>query len=461
MEKVQKVPISGSIRSSDQLTNAFSALRFEATQWKFVDFRINIPAQSFGSDAINPHTQYSNPIAILDSGQWQAIGASFTLGEGNQMVCEAADFIVRQLDGKTVSDLMESEIGFYETITNPLQLRWLSPNAGLSLMAAGLIVNTLIDAASKVCNLPAWEYLAKLPTEFLLDLLEFRHLPERYNRSAIKAVLDQGLHGVNERCNLLRSTGLPVYFTTWIGHSAQDISEQINNEYSERGIRKFKLKISENIDRDATKIRDIIACIPRDVVLCVDANQTLSFDAAVGWMSILSELDILWLEEPFAPDNSRLFEELVQAKQQYGWTCEVVTGENCPNHYTAASLMESGVDRFQADPCRMLGLLDTVLTSCIARIEDCPVTPHAGGSSLDEQSPHIQLFNLARVQTELDPLESLTENVGFCSQFFSCPTVVNNGRLKTPSSAGLLVGMNLDLQSTFRNYKEGTTWLEL
>jgi L-alanine-DL-glutamate epimerase-like enolase superfamily enzyme len=196
-------------------------------------------------------------------------------------------------------------------------------------------------------------------------------------------------------------------------------------------------------------------------VLCVDANQTLSFDAAVGWMSILSELDILWLEEPFAPDNSRLFEELVQAKQQYGWTCEVVTGENCPNHYTAASLMESGVDRFQADPCRMLGLLDTVLTSCIARIEDCPVTPHAGGSSLDEQSPHIQLFNLARVQTELDPLESLTENVGFCSQFFSCPTVVNNGRLKTPSSAGLLVGMNLDLQSTFRNYKEGTTWLEL
>ena len=105
---MQKVPISGSIRSSDQLTNAFSSLRFEARQWKFVDFRINIPAQSFGSDAINTHTQYSNQTAILDSGQWQAIGASFTLGEANQMVCEAADFIVRQLDGKTVSDLMES-----------------------------------------------------------------------------------------------------------------------------------------------------------------------------------------------------------------------------------------------------------------------------------------------------------------------------------------------------------------
>lgn len=452
---------SDTIKPSNQLIDAFHSLRFEAKKWKFVDFRINIPPESFGSDAINPHTQYSNPIAILDCGQWQAMGASFTLGEGNQMVCEAADFIVRQMDGKSVLDLMESDAGFYEAISNPLQLRWLTPNAGLPLMAAGLIVNTLIDAASKACNLPAWEYLAKLPTEFLLDLLEFRHLPERYNRSAIKEILNQGFQGVDDRCNLLRNSGLPVYFTTWIGHNAQDISEQIKNEYSERGIRQFKLKISENVDRDATKIRDIIARIPNDVVLCVDANQTLSFDAAVRWMTILSELDVLWLEEPFAPDNIRLFKDLAHAKQQHGWTCEIVTGENCPNPYAAASLMECGIDRFQTDPCRMLGLLDTVLTSCIARIEDCPVTPHAGGSSLDEQSPHIQLFNLARVRTELDPSATLTENVGFCSRFFSCPAAVTDGLLRAPSIAGLLVGLNSDIQSTFSNYKESITWLEL
>ena len=446
---------------SDQLTHAFSSLRFESCKWRFVDFRINIPPESFGSDAINPHTQYSNPIAVLEDADSLAMGASFTLGEGNQMVCEAADFIVRQFEGASVSDLMTSDKGFYESITNPLQLRWLSPNAGVPLMAAGLIVNTLIDAASKACGLPAWEYLARLPSEFLLDLLQQRHLPARYSRSAIKEILDQGLQGIDERCKTLRSTGLPVYYTTWIGHDAKSIAEQIRQQFTQRGIRQFKLKIGVNIERDVAKIRSIIDLVPKNVVLCVDANQTLNLEDATRWMSALSELGIVWLEEPFAPDNTKLFEQLVRAKQDHGWACEIVTGENCPNHYTAAALMESGIDRFQADPCRMLGLIDSVLTSCIARIENCPVTPHAGGSSLDEQSPHIQLFNLARVRTDLDPLDSLTENVGFCSQYFAAPTLVNDGLAQTPCTSGLLVGLSPEVQSTIVSYKEGITWLAL
>jgi L-fuconate dehydratase len=446
---------------SDQLTHAFSSLRFESRSWKFVDFRINIPPASFGSDSINPHTQYSNPIAILECGDFEAIGASFTLGEGNQMVCEAADFIVRQLEGVTVSDLISSEKGFYELITNPLQLRWLSPNAGVPLMAAGLIVNTLIDAASKACSLPAWEYLARLPSDFILDLLQLRHLPRRFDRAEFKAILDQGFHYIDERCKTLRTTGLPVYYTTWIGHNAESVADQIRSQYATRGIRQFKLKVGTDLKRDIAKISSVVAQIPKDVVLCVDANQTLNLDEAIWWMSELSTLGIIWLEEPFAPDNTKLFQELVQTKRLHGWSCEIVTGENCPNHYTAASLMESGIDRFQADPCRMLGLLDSVLTSCIAQIHRCNVTPHAGGSSLDEQSPHIQLFNLARVRPELNPMDSLTENVGFCSRYFASPTNVTSGLAETPCAPGLLVGLDRQVRSAIRNYKDGITWLEL
>lgn len=447
--------------SKEEMSQVLSSFRFDRRNWNFVDFRINIPSGSFGSDAINPHTQYSNPVAILDLSKFEALGASFTLGEGNQMVCEAADFIVRQLDGFTVSDLMDSDKGFYESITNPLQLRWLSPNAGVPLMAAGLIVNTIIDAASKVCGLPAWEYLARLPSEFLLDLLQLRHLNPRYSRPALKAILDQGLEGIDERCKRLRCTGLPVYYTTWIGHNAKSISLQIQEQYVQRGIRKFKLKIGADISRDIDKIRSIVSLVPKDVVLCVDANQTLSLNEAKQWMSMLSELGILWLEEPFAPDNIKLFEELVRVKQQKGWACEIVTGENCPNHYTAAALMETGIDRFQADPCRMLGLIDSVLTTCIARIDNCPITPHAGGSSLDEQSPHIQLFNLARVCPEIDPSDSLTENVGFCSKYFSSPTIVDAGLARAPLKPGLLVGFTGEVRSSMINYRKGITWLEL
>ncbi len=377
------------------------------------------------------------------------------------MVCEAADYIVRQLDGVSVEHLINSDKGFYETITNPLQLRWLSPNAGLPLMAAGLVVNTLIDAASKTCGLPAWEYIAKLPTSFLLNILAHRHLSPRYNSDVLREILDQGLIGIDERCRNLRQIGLPVYYTTWIGHTAESIVKQIQEQYTKRGIRQFKLKIGKDINNDVVKIKSIIAQIPKDVILCADANQTLDFEEAVHWMSALSALGVIWLEEPFAPDNISLFTNLVNAKKRFKWSCEIATGENCPNHYTAAALTECGIDRFQADPCRMFGLLDSVLVSCIARVDECTLTPHAGGSSLDEQSPHIQLINLARVHPELNPMNSLTENVGFCSRYFSAPTIVNSGLAQTPVTPGLLVGLEPQVRSAVISYKEGITWLEL
>lgn len=446
---------------NNDLTKALTSLRLERRHWDFVDLRINIPPSSFGSDAINPHTQYSNPVAICDYGNFEAIGASFTLGEGNRMVCEAADYIVSELDGASVGDLLNLDQGFYEAITNPKQLRWLSPNAGVPLMAAGLVVNTLIDAAAKAVGLPAWEYLARLPSQFLLDLLELRHLGTRYDRSKLIKILDDGLTDVDLRCERLRSAGLPVYFTTWIGHDAQSIAEQIRYQHAARGIRQFKLKISKDIERDIEKIRSIYKLIPDDLTLCVDANQTLGFQDALRWLAALSEMGVCWLEEPFAPDNVSLFADLTLAKAEHGWTCEIVTGENCPNHYTAAAMIRAGIDRFQADPCRMLGVLDTVLTSCVARIEGCHITPHAGGSSLDEQALHIQLFNLARIRPDLDAKESLTENVGFCSRYFSCPTTVNGGLAEVPTTPGLLVGLDRTTRASVKSYKDGVTWLEL
>ena len=443
------------------LDKALTSIQINKSEWSFADLRINIPEGSFGSDAINPHTQYSNPIAIFTGNSYSGIGASFTLGEGNQMICEAADFIIQQFDGYSIADLLESEKGFYELLTNPVQLRWLSPYAGLPLMAAGLVVNTLIDAAAKKANLPAWEFLARLSTNLLLDMLQYRHLGKNFAQKEIAEILNRGLIGIDERCFQLHQEGLPVYYTTWIGHDADTIAKQIMQQYFERGIQQFKLKISSNILHDVEKIRSIISRVPENIKLCVDANQTLTLDEAKKWLSILSDMGIAWLEEPFAPDNLALFSDLIAAKRENNWTCEIVTGENCPNHHTATSLMSAGIDRFQSDPCRMLGLVDTIITSCIAKIIGCPITPHAGGSALDELSPHIQLFNLARVCTDLNPRKSLTENVGFCSRYFKAPTIVKSGIAVAPSAPGLLVGLSDQVTGTLKNYKRGISWLEL
>jgi L-fuconate dehydratase len=123
--------------------------------------------------------------------------------------------------------------------------------------------------------------------------------------------------------------------------------------------------------------------------------------------------------------------------------------------------MDCGIDRFQADPCRMLGLIDDVLVCILASMSHCVITPHAGGSSLDELSPHVQLFNLARIRTDVSPADTLTENVGFCSRYFALPTIVENGRAKTQLKPGLLAGVAENVLCQIRDYKEGTSWLKL
>lgn len=443
------------------LERSFAELRIEAPKWRFIDMRIDIPAGSFGSDAINPHTQYSNPVALAEFGSRSAIGSSFTLGAGNEMVCKAAEYIVSSLDGYSVADLIASKDGFYETLTNPLQLRWISPNAGLPLMAAGLVVNTLLDAASKSAGLPAWEYLARLPSDFLMELISFRHLDNRFSKEDVRKILDRGLPGIDERCLQLKEKGIPVYYTTWIGHDAETIAKQILIQNKDRGITIFKVKIGPNFEHDSTKLLRIQELAPSGIQLCVDANQTLTLAQAKLWLNFLTEHRFKWLEEPFAPDNVSLFKSLIEFKHANNLSCEVVTGENCPNYYTASSLMESGIDRFQSDPCRMLGLIDSVSVCIVAAMQKCIITPHAGGSSLDELSPHIQLFNLARIRNDLDPFKSLTENVGFCSRYFKVPTVVKRGCAITPIHPGLLVGVPDFVISHMIDYKEGTSWLEL
>lgn len=446
---------------TDDLATAFRSLRIDADQWRFCDLRIDIPPLSYGSDAANPHTQYSNAVAIVEGHNSTGLGASFTLGEGNDLLCQASHFVVSELDGVTVGDLMDSPQGFYETLVNPRQLRWLSPYAGLPMMAAGLILNTLLDAAAKRTGMPAWEYLAQLNTADLLSLMSLRHLGPALSTADAALLLDATLPGVADRCEQIRSSGLPVYYTTWIGHSAVDVAHQIHQQHDMRGIRTFKVKIGPDIARDREKLDDIQAAIPANARIAVDANQTLSLEQAEDWLRALSDRGILWLEEPFAPDNIGLFSALAQWKHEEGLTCEIATGENCPNPHTAANLIAGGLDRYQADPCRMVGLADGLVTAMAAHKNGCAYTPHAGGTGLDEMSPHLQLLNLARIDAHRDPSDSLTENVGFCSRFYSQPTTVTSGRAATPTQAGLLVGLADDVSERLIDYREGISWLEL
>ena len=436
------------------------SFRFVANDWKFTDFRLDIPPLSLGSDASNRHTQYSNPIAEVVQSNVVGFGYSFTLGNGNDFVVEAARLLVKELDGRAVGDILSEESGFYRTLTGNSQIRWLSPWGGVPMMSSGLIVNTIIDWASKSLGVPAWEFLAKLEPLELLSLIGLEHLSQE-TRSSLEAYLHESFESVDSRVEKLKTGVLPVYFTTWIGQSPSQVAEQIWSQFETRGITKFKLKIGSNFEGDVARILEIINESPPGVEFAADANQSLDFISATRWMEKLSTLGFLWLEEPFAPDNAVLFGDLSRFKDARNLTCQIASGENCPNPQTAASLLRSGIDIFQADTCRMLGLIDNVTTAALSRASGASYVPHAGGSGLDELARHTQLVNLSRVETTLDPAVSLTEHIGFTSAVFMNPAEVSGGSAKIPDTPGLGVGLAGKYSEMLAKHKGGVLWGKL
>jgi L-alanine-DL-glutamate epimerase-like enolase superfamily enzyme len=443
-----------------QLKNDIWNFPIQHGNWTFSDVRVNIEPGSFGSDAANPHTQYSNAVAKLHSQDFIGRGFCFTLGEGNQYICEASDFVIKELDGYSLGDILDSPKGFWETLANPRQLRWLSPYSGIPLMSAGLIVNTILDALASKHSVPTWKLLSLLDPETLLSFLPLRHLSPDV-RAFAHHTLTESFQRIDSRIREIETQTLPVYFTTWIGHSASQIVEQILSEKRQRGISIFKVKIGPNFDSDVIKLREIIAGAGEGISIAVDANQTLSYGEAVRWIRVLSDLGVLWLEEPFAPDNSVLFSKLRELAASERLSCEISSGENCPNAQTAESLMATGLHRFQPDPCRMMGLFDGVLTAVMAKKFELSYTPHAGGAGLDELSPHLQLFNLARVDTDSSVSATLTETIGFCSGLYERPVHVRNGGAVIPIRPGSGVAFRPDIEENLLDYREGVTWLEL
>lgn len=443
------------------ILNELTHHRFHKDEWEFIDLRIDIPMYGKGSDAINLHTQYSNPIARLTHDGIVSYGAGFTLGKGNDLICRAAKEIIEMYHDKTLAELAEGKDCVYDFLANPHQIRWLSPNAGVQYQAVGVILNALCDLYARKAKMPLWRLLlqendASYASFFgdYVNVSNFLHTPTSPFSSRIPDVAEA-------HATQLNSAGLPVYHTTWIGSTPEDLLNEIREVYEKKGTTLFKLKIGPKMDLFMPKIDYLREHLPSDIRLCVDANQTLPIHIAKRYMDELSVRGIVWLEEPFAPDNVMLFQELIAYKKEHGLSTEIVTGENCPSPHIAAALMKSGIDRFQADPCRMMGMIDILLVCELAHKIKVPVTPHAGGSLLDEMSAHISFYNQARYATAVQWNNSLLENVGFCSYLLQNPSTIVHGKIKAPVHAGFLGDFSACIESKFIDFRKGITWEKL
>lgn len=103
-----------------------------------------------GSDAIHQNPVYSYAVTQLfdDSGNI-GYGLAFTLGQGNELVCKAAQYYAKQLQGKDIEELMSDFGAFFKKLSDDQQFRWLGPHKGIVHLALASVTNACYDLWAK------------------------------------------------------------------------------------------------------------------------------------------------------------------------------------------------------------------------------------------------------------------------------------------------------------------------
>jgi len=419
------------------------------------DIRFPFPVLGPGSDANNAHTTYSNPYVVLtDSDGRQGVGIGFSLGEGNDHICSGIQELFPLIKGCSVEDLFSNFRHYWRKLANPPQRRWLGPYSGSHYMAASALANALFDLVAKRLGVPLWKLLTSLTPAETVQLIDFRYVEHLLDATEASDLLTRFADGRRDRAQACEATGLPCYFTTWIGTDPVGLVQQIGKTVTETGIRDFKIKVGVDAGADAAKLSAIRSEFGDAISLYVDANQVWSPPQAVEWMRGLADYGVRWIEEPTAPDSIDGHRYIRDHLRPLG--IDVVTGENCPNSHVAAQFIASGaVDRFQIDACRVLGPAENLLIMLIAKKYGIPVCPHAGGSGLDELVPHLSAWNAIALDGGSEA--AITEHVALCSRHFVSPSRVVGGRLQLPTEPGYIVGMTDEAVAEYR-YPAGPAW---
>ena len=152
-----------------------------------------------GSDAIHRDPIYSYAVTRLhDDSGLVGNGLAFTLGEGNDLVCRAAEFYARQLVGRDIEEIMSSFGEIQRRLSDEQQFRWLGPHKGVVQLALASVTNACWDLWARKRGVPLWKLLLDLDSDALLATLDFSYVTDVLDAAAAPAYRDAMRRAYNE-----------------------------------------------------------------------------------------------------------------------------------------------------------------------------------------------------------------------------------------------------------------------
>jgi len=392
------------------------------------DARFQLPSGA-GTDSVHTNSEYCMAVTQLNSsGGVKGIGIALTLGEGNQLVCEAIDLLARPLAGMPIEDLMADFGRISRQLADDPSLRWLGPHKGVVHLALASITNACFDLWAKSRGVPLWSLLLELKPEEITRLLDLSYVEDVMSSADAIALLNSQMAKRPGRESTLRN-GYPGYDTSvgWLAYDDRKVRE-LTDRAKAQGFTAFKLKVgSDDEDRDLRRASMLRECIGDEGTLMFDANQRWNLPTAQRICRRLASFRPLWIEEPTHPDDIHahvvLAEEIAPVR--------IAAGEHIPNRVLFKNFLRAGAIHFvQADCTRLAGVSEFIVVSLLAKRFNLPIVPHVG--DMGQLHQHLVLFN--HIALGHEPF--FLEYIPHLQKHFVFPAKVHNGFYEVPQEPG-------------------------
>ena len=382
-----------------------------------------------GSDAIHRDPVYSYAVThLIDDSGLIGTGFAFTLGEGNDLVCRAAQFYAERLKGRDIEELMADFGTVFNQLSNEQQFRWLGPHKGVVHLALASVTNACYDLWAKKRGVPLWKLLIDLSPEALVNTLDLSYLEDELTGEQALQLLKTNAVEKEARKQIV-TQGYPGYDTSigWFNYTDEMVRENCKRAVAE-GFTAMKLKVgSADAQRDIRRSHIVREVAGDDVKVMLDANQQWTLPQALKICTELQSMNPYWIEEPTHPDDILAHKTLADAIAP----TKLALGEHVPNRIIFKNYLQTGCAGFmQPDAVRVGGVSEFITVSLLCRKYGIPVVPHVG--DMGQLHQHLVLFNHITMGHEA----LFLEHIPHLQKHFVHPVIVKDGVYKTPMEPG-------------------------
>ncbi|KQM68854.1 mandelate racemase [Pedobacter sp. Leaf216] len=381
-----------------------------------------------GSDAIHKDPQYSYAVTQLTENNITGTGLAFTLGAGNDLVCNAAKFYADTLKGIGIEELMGNFGQTFKTLSNEQQFRWLGPHKGVVHLGLASVTNACYDLWAKKRGVPLWKLLIDLSPEEIVNTLDLSYLEDVLTREEAIEMLQNEVDSKPSRAGILNA-GYPGYDTSvgWFNYDDNQVRENCKKAIA-NGFTAMKLKVgSADPKRDIRRANIVREVAGDNSKVMLDANQQWTLPQAISICNELKNMNPYWVEEPTHPDDVLAHQILAKAIAPV----KLALGEHVPNRIIFKNYLQTGCASFaQVDAVRVGGVSEFITISLMCKKFGVPVVPHVG--DMGQLHQHLVLFNHIAMGHEA----LFLEHIPHLKQYFVNPIKIEKGVYITPQEAG-------------------------